>query len=150
MGKGVDERSHKAIRAYLKHKGIEVLEENWAHGSDSIDSIPWMTRSSSSWTPPSSAGLRHAQGGTRLGTLRAHRGDIPRRVRDGGPHQHPLRHREPCGDELQEGPPAPPQERPQRRRATSKRLPRAFGLGVGQISMFANLLRALAAPLCGC
>ena len=37
MGKSVDERSHEAIRAYLRHRGIEVLEEGWAHGSDSID-----------------------------------------------------------------------------------------------------------------
>ena len=36
MGKSVDERSHEAIRAYLKHRGIEVLEESWAHGPDSI------------------------------------------------------------------------------------------------------------------
>lgn len=27
MGKGIDERSHEAIHAYLKHKDIEVLEE---------------------------------------------------------------------------------------------------------------------------
>ena len=36
MGKSIDERSHETIRAYLKHRGIEVLEEGWAHGSDSI------------------------------------------------------------------------------------------------------------------
>ena len=39
IGKSVDERSHQAIRAYLRHRGIEVLEEGWAHGSDSIDFI---------------------------------------------------------------------------------------------------------------
>ena len=39
MGKSVEERSHQAIRAYLRHRGIEVLEEDWAHGSDSIDFI---------------------------------------------------------------------------------------------------------------
>ena len=39
MGKSIDERSHEAILAYLKHRGIEALEESWAHGSDSIDFI---------------------------------------------------------------------------------------------------------------
>ena len=39
MGKSIDEKSHEAIRAYLRHRGIEVLEEGWAHGSDSIDFI---------------------------------------------------------------------------------------------------------------
>lgn len=39
MGKSIDERSHEAIRAYLRHRGIEVLGEDWAHGSDSIDFI---------------------------------------------------------------------------------------------------------------
>ena len=39
MRKSIDERSHKAISANLKHRGIEVLEENWAHGSDGIDFI---------------------------------------------------------------------------------------------------------------
>lgn len=39
MGKSIDERSHEAILAYLKHRGIEALEEGWAHGSDSIDFI---------------------------------------------------------------------------------------------------------------
>lgn len=39
MGKSIDERSHEAIRAYLKHRGIEVPEEGWAHSSDSIDFI---------------------------------------------------------------------------------------------------------------
>ena len=39
MGKRIDERSHEAIRAYLRHRGIEVLEEGWAHGSDSIGFI---------------------------------------------------------------------------------------------------------------
>mgnify|MGYP002408505281 FL=1 len=39
MGKSIDERLHEAIRAYLKHRGIEVLEEGWAHGSDSIGFI---------------------------------------------------------------------------------------------------------------
>ena len=39
MGKSIDERSHEAIRAYLKHRGIEVLEEGWAHGSDGIGFI---------------------------------------------------------------------------------------------------------------
>ncbi len=39
MGKSIDERSHEAIRAYLEHRGIEVLEEGWAHGSDGIDFI---------------------------------------------------------------------------------------------------------------
>ena len=39
MGKSIDERSHEAIRTYLRHRGIEVLEEGWAHGSDSIDFI---------------------------------------------------------------------------------------------------------------
>ena len=39
MGKSIDERSHEAIRAYLRHRGIEVLEESWAHGSGSIDFI---------------------------------------------------------------------------------------------------------------
>ncbi|WP_282742540.1 YraN family protein [Olsenella uli] len=39
MGKSIDERSHEAIRTYLEHRGIEVLEESWAHGSDGIDLI---------------------------------------------------------------------------------------------------------------
>lgn len=39
MGKSIDERSHEAIRAYLEHRGIEVLEEGWAHGTDSIDFV---------------------------------------------------------------------------------------------------------------
>ena len=39
MGESIDERSRETIRAYLKHRGIEVLEESWAHGSDSIDFI---------------------------------------------------------------------------------------------------------------
>ena len=39
MGKSIDERPHEAIRAYLRHRGIEVLEEGWTHGSDSIDFI---------------------------------------------------------------------------------------------------------------
>ena len=39
MGKSIDKRSHEAIRAHLRHRGIEVLEEGWAHGSDSIDFI---------------------------------------------------------------------------------------------------------------
>ena len=37
MGKSVDGRPHEAVRAYLRHRGIEALEEGWAHGSDSID-----------------------------------------------------------------------------------------------------------------
>ncbi|EHF01972.1 hypothetical protein HMPREF1008_01067 [Olsenella sp. oral taxon 809 str. F0356] len=39
MGKSIDERPHAAIRAYLKHGGVEVLEEGWARGSGSIDPI---------------------------------------------------------------------------------------------------------------
>ena len=39
MGKSIDERSHEAGCAYLEHRGIEILEEMWAHGSDSIDFI---------------------------------------------------------------------------------------------------------------
>ena len=39
MGKSIDERSHEAIHAYLRRRGIEVLEEGWAHGTDSIDFI---------------------------------------------------------------------------------------------------------------
>lgn len=39
MGKGIEEKPHEAISAYLKHRGIEVLEESWAHGLDSVDSI---------------------------------------------------------------------------------------------------------------
>jgi hypothetical protein len=39
MGKGIEERSHEAISAYSKHRGIEVLKEGWAHGSGSIDFI---------------------------------------------------------------------------------------------------------------
>lgn len=39
MGKSIDERPHEAIRTYLKHRGIEVLEEGWAHGSDGIGFI---------------------------------------------------------------------------------------------------------------
>ena len=39
MGKSIDKRPHEAVRAYLEHRGIEVLEESWAHGSDSIDFI---------------------------------------------------------------------------------------------------------------
>lgn len=39
MGRSIDERPHEAIRAYLRHRGIEVLEEGWTHGSDSIDFI---------------------------------------------------------------------------------------------------------------
>ena len=38
-GKNINERSHEVIRTYLKHRGIEILEEGWAHGSDSIDFI---------------------------------------------------------------------------------------------------------------
>lgn len=39
MRKSIDEKSHEAISANLKYRGIEVLEENWAHGSDGIDFI---------------------------------------------------------------------------------------------------------------
>mgnify|MGYP001740701574 FL=1 len=39
MRKSIDERSHEAISANLKHRGIEALEKNWAHGSDGIDFI---------------------------------------------------------------------------------------------------------------
>lgn len=39
MRKSIDERSHEVISANLRHRGIEVLEENWAHGSDGIESI---------------------------------------------------------------------------------------------------------------
>ncbi len=39
MGKGIIERSHEAISAYLKHRDIEVLEESRTHGSDGIDFI---------------------------------------------------------------------------------------------------------------
>ena len=39
MEKSIDEKSHEAIRTYLKHRDIEALEEGWAHGSDSIDLI---------------------------------------------------------------------------------------------------------------
>lgn len=39
MRKSIDERSHEAISANLKHRDIEVLEKNWAHGSDGIDFI---------------------------------------------------------------------------------------------------------------
>lgn len=60
-------------------------------------------------------GLRRTQGGARPEELRAHRRGIPRRGRGGGSHQHPLRHREPLSDGLREDPPAPAQERSQRR-----------------------------------
>ena len=39
MGKNIDERSREAIRAYLRHRGIETPEEGWAHGSDGIDFV---------------------------------------------------------------------------------------------------------------
>ena len=39
MRKGIKERSHEAISACSKHRGIEVLKEGWAHGSGSIDLI---------------------------------------------------------------------------------------------------------------
>lgn len=39
MRKSIDERSHEVISANLKHRDIEVLEENWAHGSNGIDFI---------------------------------------------------------------------------------------------------------------
>ena len=39
MGESIDERSHEAIRAHLERRGIGVLEEGWAHGSDGIDFI---------------------------------------------------------------------------------------------------------------
>ncbi len=39
MGKNIDERSHKAVRTYLRHRGINALEEGLAHGSDSVDFI---------------------------------------------------------------------------------------------------------------
>jgi hypothetical protein len=39
MGKSIDEKSHEAMRAYLRHRGIEVLEEGWAHGGDVADFI---------------------------------------------------------------------------------------------------------------
>ena len=79
-------------------------------------------------------GLQHTQGGARPEALRTHRGSLPRRVRGGGLRQHPLRHRESAGDGLGEGAPAPPQEHPQRREMTLRRLPRAFGLGAGRPS----------------
>lgn len=71
-------------------------------------------------------GLRHTQGRARPEALRAHRSGLPRRVRGGGPHQHPLRHREPPGDGFREGLPAPPQERPQRQEIGSKATPRGL------------------------
>ncbi|WP_282741465.1 hypothetical protein [Olsenella uli] len=40
MGKSIDERSHEAIHAYLKHRGIEVLEENWTHARTASTSSP--------------------------------------------------------------------------------------------------------------
>ena len=40
MGKSIDERSHEVIRAYLKRRGIEVLEEGWAHAQTASTSSP--------------------------------------------------------------------------------------------------------------
>lgn len=101
MGKSIDERSHKAIRAYLRHGGIEVLGEGWAHGSDSIDYIAMDDGGARlRGRRHQVRRLRHAPGEARPGALRAHRGGVPRRGLGGGPHQHPLRHREPAGDEL--------------------------------------------------
>ena len=39
MEKSIYERLHEAIRAYLRHRGVEILEESWEHDSDSIDFI---------------------------------------------------------------------------------------------------------------
>lgn len=39
MEKSIYQRLHEAIRAYLRHRGVEILEESWEHGSDSIDFI---------------------------------------------------------------------------------------------------------------
>ena len=55
MGESIEERSHQAIRAYLRHRNIEVLEETGLTARTTSASSPWTTRSSSSWTPPPSA-----------------------------------------------------------------------------------------------
>ncbi|WP_282710987.1 YraN family protein [Lancefieldella sp. Marseille-Q7238] len=39
MEKSIYERLHEAIRAYLRHRGVEILEESWEHGSDDIGFI---------------------------------------------------------------------------------------------------------------
>ena len=132
-GKNINERSHEAIRAYLRHRDIEVLEEGWAYGSDSIDFIAMDDEE-----------IVFVDTATKCGGY-----DMPREEPNlerfeyimaayltesgGGSHQHPLRHREPSGDGFREGTPAPPQERPQRREVTSKQLPRAFGLETGHL-----------------
>jgi putative endonuclease len=35
----ISEKAHKAIRTYLERKGFDILEEGWAHGSESFDFI---------------------------------------------------------------------------------------------------------------
>lgn len=65
MGKSIDERSHEAIRAYLKHRGIEVLEEGWAHGSDSC--VLQIFR----WGVPQFVGARECAPSVRAGRMAA-------------------------------------------------------------------------------
>ena len=35
----IDTRAKKGIRVYLKRRGLEILEEGWAHGGDVADFI---------------------------------------------------------------------------------------------------------------
>ena len=35
----IDTKAMKGIKSYLERRGFEILEENWAHGGDSIDFI---------------------------------------------------------------------------------------------------------------
>ena len=70
---------------------------------------------------PTAAGQHNLASTTRPGKQARNASRQPhRRVRGGGTHQHPLRHRKPAGDGLREGPPAPPQERSQRREVGPK------------------------------
>lgn len=124
MGKSINEKSHKAIGAYLKHRGIEVLEENWAHGSNGIDFITMddaefvfvdtATKYGGVTTCPRRIPIRSASSASR------------RPISLSRPHQHPLRHRELPGDGFRGKPSASPQERPQRREVG----PQAFAPGL--------------------
>ena len=35
----IDTKAMKGIKSYLEHRSFEILEENWAHGGDTIDFI---------------------------------------------------------------------------------------------------------------
>lgn len=39
MNTNITSREQQAVRRYLEVKGYEVVEQNWAHGSDAIDFI---------------------------------------------------------------------------------------------------------------